>query len=287
MTPVRPVTNHPVTPDRLPAPTVCGRIRAAIWRLLRGEGGTRYSQRYRVACLLSVLPLRLDRIFQWFGTDKERPGDHSYGATYHRQFARYRYKRMSLLEIGVLDGASLLSWRAFFPRGRFVGSDILPKDKFSVGRISTYVADQSSRPDLAALCSQHGPFDIVIDDGSHQSGHQIFTFYEVFGALRDDGIYVIEDVQTSFWPGFFGGTAISAPEFAHTCVGEFLELSKYLNHNEFFSLDNLDERRLAFAKTIKSIAFEHNLIIVHKGSNDEPSNYERQARINGNWGWPA
>ena len=56
------------------------------------------------------------------------------------------------------------------------------------------------------------------------------TFFE---HLRDAGFYVIEDSQTSSWPGPFGGAHISDPAFAQTCTGELLELAKYLNHAEF------------------------------------------------------
>nr|WP_294526647.1 class I SAM-dependent methyltransferase [uncultured Rhodopila sp.] len=263
---------------------------ASAWRLLqllRGGKTTGYRERYWIACALSWLPLRLDWILHVFGTDKQAVGDHQYGATYHRELVQFRYKPVTLLEIGVLNGASLLSWRAFFPRGRFIGSDIEPKTRFERGRISTFLADQSRTTDLQLLCQKMGPFDIIIDDGSHLSAHQILTFYEMFPVLRNGGLYIIEDVQTSFWPGFFGGTTIFDPAFRQSCVGEFLELAKYLNHNEFFSKEGLDARRLAFAKTIKSIAFEHNLIIIRKGPNDDPSNFERQAKMNNNWGWPS
>ena len=253
-------------------------------RAARGGRLTTYRDRYLVASLLSLLPFRLDWLLHVFGSDKQKVGEHAYGATYHEVLRRFRYKRINLLEIGVLGGASLLAWRAFFPRGTVIGCDIEPKERFAIGRILTRVADQSSQSDLQRLCAHDGPFDVIIDDGSHQNVHQIFTFYEIFDKLADDGIYIIEDVQTSFWLGFFGGANITGPAFQHTCVGEFLELSKYLNHNEFFSQEDLDERRLAYAKTIKRIAFEHNLIIIQKGPNDEGSNYQSQAEANANWG---
>ncbi len=271
-------------------PTAATWVLAVGWRLLQiiiGHKSTSYLGRYRIACLLSLLPLRLDWLLHSFSSDKQRAGDHSYGATYHQHFARFRRKPVKVLEIGVLDGASLLCWRAFFPRGRIIGCDIEPKCQFAMGRIATFMADQSDGAAIRRLCSQHGPFDIIIDDGSHLSAHQIFTFREIFASLNDGGLYILEDVQTSFWPGFFGGTTVFDPAFARSCVGEFIELAKYINHNEFSSLDGLDEHRLGFAKTIKSIAFEHNLIIIQKGGNDEPSNYARQARLNADWGWTS
>ena len=62
-------------------------------------------------------------------------------------------------------------------------------------------------------------------------------------------MYIIEDIQTSFWPveliGVqWDGRHITDPAFGETCYGEFLELSKYLNHAEFMTLDG--EIRSAF-----------------------------------------
>jgi len=244
----------------------------ASWRASRGGRLTTFRDRYLIAVLLSFLPFRLDWILRTFGSDKQRPGGHSYGSTYHALLSRFRYRPVKLLEVGVLSGDSLLSWRAFFPRGSIVGCDIQPKTEFNVGRIRTYLTDQSSHADLAKLCELEGPFDIIIEDGSHINEHQIFSFYELFPKLKDGGIYVAEDVQTSFWPGVFGGANFDDPAFAGTCVGELLELSKYLNHSEFLVRDQVDERRLAFAKQIKRIAFEHNLVIVWKGPNNDSSN---------------
>jgi len=56
-------------------------------------------------------------------------------------------------------------------------------------------------------------------------------------------------------------------------VGYFLELSKYLNHAEFRSAsDRANPELLALAKQITAIEFSHNLIVIHKGPNTDPSN---------------
>lgn len=281
-----PHETHPATANGQGEPVVAKTALSAILQPLKSVRGgrlTTYRDRYRIASLFSLVPLRLDWLLHILGSDKQKAGEHAYGATYHAVMRPFRHKRIKLLEIGVLGGASLLAWRAFFPRGRFIGCDIERKDAFAIGRITTRVADQSSSADLMKLCAEDGPFDIIIDDGSHQNAHQIFTFYEIFDHLTADGIYIIEDIQTSFWPGFFGGADIIDDSFAQSCVGEFLELAKYLNHNEFFSRTGLDERRLAFGKKIKSIAFEHNLIIIQKGLNDGGTNFESRAKANINW----
>jgi hypothetical protein len=244
--------------------------------------------RYRchgvIASLLSFLPIPLWRLLRWARSDKEEPGGHSYGRTYHALFNHLKYRRIKLLEIGIggydfeLGGGSLLAWQAFFPFGTIVACDIEPKAMLAGRRRHIFRTDQSSAADLAILAEREGPFDIIIVDGSHLSAHQIFTFHELFSMLRPDGIYVIEDVQTSYWPGSVGGTEwggamIDAPEFAKTCVGYFGDLAKYINYAEFVSSQHYDPMKVELAKQIRSVIFEHNLIIVVKGANQLASNH--------------
>ena len=65
--------------------------------------------------------------------------------------------------------------------------------------------DQSDESFLASLASRYGGFDIVIDDGSHIGAHVRASFRVLFPALRPDGWYVIEDLQTSYWDSHEGG----------------------------------------------------------------------------------
>lgn len=247
----------------------------------RPEGRlTTHGERNSLAVLLSSLRLPLPRIFALFGTDKQSEGHHSYAAAYADALRPFRSKPIKLLEIGVYKGASLLSWRAYFPRASIVGIDIIPKPEMARGRVRIYQGDQGSAADLDRVCADEAPFDIIIDDGSHLSRHQLFSFYHLFPHLREGGIYVIEDVQTSYWRGpvneadqlVWDGYDPFQPEFKETCVGQFLELAKYLNHAEFLSTQSMEPRLASLAKQIRRIAFEHNLIFIWKGSNVERSN---------------
>lgn len=257
--------------------SLMAKIRRQIAGLRRDGRMTTYRDRYRIATLLSFLILPLPRIFSTFGTDKERRGEHAYGTTYQSLFGPMRFKRIKLLEIGLLEGASLLAWRCFFPFATMIGIDIDPKPHLAAPRTRTYLADQGSADDLALLCQREGPFDIIVDDGSHLSHHQIFSFRHLFPSLKEGGIYVIEDVQTSFWSMRlmnmdWDGCHISDPAFAKTCYGFFLELSKYLNQAEFMTSRDVDPAMAALGQQITRISFEHNVITIHKGDNSLPSN---------------
>lgn len=236
----------------------------------RAAVGT-YRVRAAFATLVCWLPIPLPTLLRLSGSDKHQPHGHRYGHAYARNFARFRYGRIKLLEIGIggygyaLGGESLNAWRAYFPRGRIVACDIEHKPGLATHGTRIYQVDQSSAADLAALKQREGPFDIIIDDGSHFSRHQIFTFRHLFDAMNEGGLYVIEDVQTSFWSfGNWDGVHIDSPDFARTCVGYFQALATYLNADEFESDRAVDLDMLGLAGKIGSIQFEKNLIVVER-----------------------
>lgn len=238
-----------------------------------------YNHRYRIASFLSLAPIPLPLLLALFGSDKQWPGEHSYGELYERLFRGFRYRRLKLLEIGVFAGASLLTWRAYFPRAVTIGLDIEDKSNLAVGnKTRIYQGDQGCAGDLSRICAAEGPFDIVIDDGSHLSRHQLFSFLELFPHIKDGGLYVIEDIQTSFWSGpvqgaDWDGCHITDPKFSKTCCGWFLDLAKYLNYQEFQTLHGVEDLKMNLCSKIRRIIFEHNLIVVEKGSNTDPSNW--------------
>jgi hypothetical protein len=117
-------------------------------------------------------------------------------------------------------------WQAYFPFATIIGCDILDKTRLKTRRTKIYVVDQSSKFQLEELCKKESAFDIIIDDGSHFNAHQISTFETLIDALNPEGLYIIEDVQTSFWShSGWDGAPISDPRFDSTCVGYFLRLA--------------------------------------------------------------
>jgi Methyltransferase domain len=230
----------------------------------------RYQLMKWLSPFIAPLPLHLSMVLRVSGSDKENPGGHHYGSTYHQIFRGMKYRRLTLLEIGIggndryLGGESLGAWRCYFPFGNIIGCDIEDKRQLAGGRVRVHVIDQSSASDLSRLASQEGPFDIIIGDGSHVNAHQIFSFKNLFAHLKDRGIYVVEDTQTSYWPEF-GGKPVNQQTLT-TTMGYFTELAKYLNYPEFRTEGDVDADMINLAKTIRSISFEHNLIIVHKHS---------------------
>ena len=148
---------------------------------------------------------------RWYGTNKAA-GHQMYTPMYHRHLAHLRRQSIRLLEIGIggydaglqSGGSSLRMWRTWMPKSRIVGLDLDPRD-FGEPRVTTCVGDQTDRAFLRELVTREGPFDVVIDDGSHMSDHIRTSFETIFPMLNAGAIYVIEDLHCSYDPTFGGG----------------------------------------------------------------------------------
>lgn len=205
------------------------------------------------------------------GTDKE--GDHFYTRWYERHLGHLRDRRIVLLEIGVggyedptSGGESLRMWKEYFPLATIVGIDIHDKSAMAEDRIVIHRGSQDDPAFLDRVAHEHGPFDVIIDDGSHLSPHVIASFRALFPHLAPDGIYVIEDLQTSYWPEYQGSHDLEDPD---TSMGFLKHLVDGLNHIEW---DVVGYEPTPFDTGIEAIAFAHNLAFVWKGPNLEPSN---------------
>ena len=214
----------------------------------------------------------LTRLAIKYGTDKWGP--HFYTPLYHELFCHLRDQPIRLLEIGVggndlktFGGASLAMWADYFANGQITGIDIAEKRLTLDARVRVFCGSQDDSAFLKQVCDERGPFDIVIDDGSHVPEHVVASFNILFPTLKDGGIYVIEDVQTAFWPNF-GGSTIDG--------GETVKLARTiiecLNHAEIAVADS-SHSLPTFAKQIKALRAFHNVIVIDKGDNSEPSNF--------------
>src|SRR5208282_2798008 len=115
-----------------------------------------------------------------------------YFPIYEKHFARFRGKSPRVLEIGIDHGGSLQLWKRYFGHGaEIIGVDISPAAMFEEPQIVTCVNEQTD-PMIAGL----GPFDIVIDDGSHVAEDQGITFGNLWP--RCQGVYLIEDCHNKY-----------------------------------------------------------------------------------------
>ncbi len=219
--------------------------------------------------------LRLDRIGSKHGTDKAS-GHHDYLTFYERFFASRRADTVKLLEIGIFNGASLAVWEEYFPHGQIVGADINPLTRrFQRPRVAGEIIDQSTLDDLAYLAAKHGPFDIVIEDGSHHWEHQITTLRALFPFVRPGGLYVGEDLQTNFgkMAADFRGVASAS------CVEYLKRLVDYrVADGELDIAGEEDAFLRTYGRSVAFIAFYRRACLIEKSQrtsgrwrdNDQP-----------------
>lgn len=90
---------------------------------------------------------------------------------------------------------SLSMWAEYLPQASVHGFDLIDFTALSTDRIRIMQGDQGNRADLEAFAKAHGPFDVIIDDGSHASHHQQITLGVLFQHLAPGGLYIVEDLH--------------------------------------------------------------------------------------------
>lgn len=204
-----------------------------------------------------------------FGTDKW--GIHKYAMHYQTHLSSLRNQAINLLEIGVggqsapnKGGASLRMWKAYFPKANIYAIDIFDKSAIEEPRVKIFKGSQADPEFLAWAAQKIGKLDVIIDDGSHVNEHVLASFHVLFPLLAENGIYAIEDLQTSYWPSFGGCEDTNDPR---TGMGFVKSLVDGLNWEEFY-----ERKAGAYDEMITAIHFYHNLAIINKGRNAEGSN---------------
>jgi hypothetical protein len=96
-----------------------------------------------------------------------------------------------LLEIGVNRGASLRLWQDMWPDCEVHGVEL-----FSVGGVVVHVGDAYTYGMVQRL---PGPFDVIIDDGSHTLASQLFVVEHYTRLLAVGGVLVVEDIPDETW----------------------------------------------------------------------------------------
>lgn len=154
---------------------------------------------------------------------------HNYIPTYEFYFKALRNQPIKLLEIGFLSGCSAKMWDRYFQNGTLHFIDIQPEsfEKYSGGLSSKchfYIADQAKEADLIEFIKKSGgDFDIILDDGGHTMEQQITSFKTLFPFLKSGGMYIIEDLHTSYWTSFGGSGEVGSPKANDSSTIRFLQ----------------------------------------------------------------
>jgi hypothetical protein len=206
-----------------------------------------------------------------YGTDKIY--DHGYHRFYNKELLEYKnMQNIGILEIGVDGFASINMWKSYFRNAFIYGIDI--NKEYKDDTIHVFKADQSNINSLENIKNQlNHPIFFINDDGSHIHEHQLLSFDYLFSnVLQEGGIYIIEDIEVSYWRRgeLYGYQANYGVGNTLSIVEKFKLLIDYVNHPFFNENDKkiLDENTQFLStktkESILSINFSENCIIIKK-----------------------
>jgi len=194
---------------------------------------------------------------------------------YDRIFSGFRGQPVRMLEIGIQNGGSLEIWSEYFPQAQvLVGCDINPdcaRLSYEDPRIKVVIGDANADPTAAEILAHSAGFDLIIDDGSHDSSDIVKSFARYFHQLDSGGVFVAEDLHCSYWEEFEGGLY-----YPYSSISFFKRLVDVINH-EHWGIDkeraqlvrgfseqygtHFDESDLA---QIHSIEFFNSVCVIYK-----------------------
>lgn len=215
-----------------------------------------------------------------------------------------RDRRVNVLEIGVNLGGSLELWRNYFrhPDSKIVGIDYnqtCTQFDDPDRNIHIRIGKQQDHDFLRGVVDELGPFDVIIDDGSHIPSFTLKSFQYLFPhGLNDGGSYIVEDLHTCYSPGTTEPFPEDNPEFAGANDGspQFIEFAMHLmdvmqahylqtpdgEGMDKYEPDNPDRRdsfQVPLATTIvKSIEMHDSIVVVRRGKRELPRMIRRWSR---------
>ena len=131
-----------------------------------------------------------------------------YISEYDEQLRKYQKLPIKLFEIGILNGGSLEIFSKYFSNAELIlGCDINQKCEklnYSNKKIKVIIGDANDEK-IKNKINNYSYFDIIIDDGSHNSKDIVKTFCNYFNYLKDGGLFIIEDLHCSYQKGEHGG----------------------------------------------------------------------------------
>lgn len=169
---------------------------------------------------------------------------------------------LKFLEIGINDGGSFEIWRKYFGKdASLFGIDIREDCREKVNELNlnchARIGSQADPDFICSVVDEMGGVDIVIDDGSHIASHQLSTFRTLFPKISNGGLYICEDLHTSYWQDWQGG---------YKRAGTFIEVVKNAIdsiHRWYYPIKN-DLSDMELHQHISGIHIHDSIVIIEK-----------------------
>lgn len=128
---------------------------------------------------------------------------HSYTGIYEKWMKPIQNKEVSILEIGVYTGGSMVLWHDYFPNAKIYSVDVVDwrsELSRSLERVTFDLMDAYKEQTVDFLKNRiAGGFDIIIDDGPHTIESQIYIVKNYLKLLKPGGMLFVEDVAKVEW----------------------------------------------------------------------------------------
>jgi hypothetical protein len=194
---------------------------------------------------------------------------HNYTEIYASYFAPLRDKPIKMLEIGISTGASVKLWESYFKNAELHFMDLFPENiQYHSTRSRYHIGDQANPHFLSSLIAAVGSgFDIIIDDGGHTMHQQQTSFKHLFPHIKSGGMYIIEDLHTSYWPAFGGD--INSPTTTVAFLKSLIDEVNYVGYTtKRASHQNVNPSNTPglsyYREHIRSMHFYDSVVIIIK-----------------------
>lgn len=137
--------------------------------------------------------------------------------------------------------------------------------------VQIFRGDQSDPIFLKSISDRY-KYDIIIDDGSHVPSHQLVSLQHMFSALNPGGLYVIEDLETSYWnaPGAsLYGYDISAGIGASPKVNAIEKMKQFIDVLMRFHMAHSSLHFFPDDDKFFSITFGQGLALIRRSTESE------------------
>jgi SAM-dependent methyltransferase len=185
---------------------------------------------------------------------------HHYFDIYESHFNRFCGKNPTVLEIGCGGGGSLEMWNYYFDgKCQIYGVDVRPRCKQQerlFDNVNIFIGDQGNVEFWKEFKTKVPKLDILIDDGGHTMQQQIVTFEEMYSHISENGVYLCEDLHTSYWDSHGGG--FKNPN-------SFIEYSKNLiDKINSHHIKEEQYKDLPFRHVTHSIHYYDSIVVIEK-----------------------